>query len=1151
MEKPFCHLHVHTPYSLLDGFAKIDNMVDKAVADNMTAIAITDHGSMFGVIEFYKKAKEKGINPIIGCEVYVSPRTRFQKENIDKRANHLVLLAMNNIGYQNIIKLVSIGYTEGFYYKPRVDIEVLRKYSEGIICLSACLAGKVQQELLNDRYQEAKKTALEFKDIYGEENFYLEVQDHGILDQQRINPFIRKLSKETGIPIVVTNDVHYVEKNDDKVHDVLMCIQTNKTIYDEHKMEFATSEFYFKTREEMYQRFEGYDDGLLNTQRIADRCDVSFDFNTIHLPEYKVENGMSPEEYLRFLGEKGLKKRYGDIDQNIRERFEYEFSVIVNMGYVEYFLIVWDFINYAKTNNIMVGPGRGSAAGSIIAYVLEITDVDPLEYNLLFERFLNPERISMPDVDIDFCYERREKVIDYVKEKYGEDHVAQIITFGTLGAKAAIRDVGRVMAIPYSEVDKVAKEVPYSLGMTIEKALDTNPILRKLYESDEKSRELIDMAKSVEGLPRHASTHAAGVVISKKPVDEYVPLYMHQNSVTTQFTMGTLEKLGLLKMDFLGLRTLTVIQDCITMVKENHGVNIDLHNMKYNDPKVFKLISQGNTLGVFQLESNGMRSFMQELKPENFEDIVAGISLYRPGPMESIPTYIKSKNNAELITYLHPKLKPILSVTRGIMIYQEQVMQVVRDLGGYSYARADLVRKAMSKKQMDVMEMEREYFVYGKQDDSGNVEISGCVRNGVEPEIANKIYDSMIDFAKYAFNKSHAACYGVLAYETAYLKSYYPLEFMAALITSVMSNSNKVVEYVRGCAEMKIKVLGPDINLSSDIFSVEDSAIRFGLVAVKGIGVEAVRSIERERKENGLFLGLRDFINRMINKDINKKLIENLIKAGAFDTLEPIRASLLASYEIILDGENSNRKNNIEGQLSFFKEMESEKPSKYELIKVNEFSKKEKLMLEKEVVGLYISGHPLEDYGDIISKKTTVNTGVLLEKKENYEECQGDDNMKVIIGGIVASKTTKITKRNEMMGIIELEDLYGSIEVIVFPKLMENTMSLLQEDQILIIEGRLSLKEDEKVKILAEKISELAVEDSKKLYLRIPTKDDKELLKAIEQIIKKYPGDTDVIFFAADKRESFISSIYNKVKFNMNFKSEILTIIEEENVKFQ
>lgn len=1151
MEKKFCHLHVHTPYSLLDGFAKIDNMLDKAVADNMTAVAITDHGVMFGVVEFYKKAKAKGINPVIGCEVYVARRTRFQKENLDKRSNHLVLLAMNNIGYQNLIKLVSMGFTEGFYYKPRVDMEILRKYSEGIICLSACLAGKVQQELMDNEYEAAKETALEFRDIYGKENFYLEVQDHGIPEQQRINPFLRKLSNETGIPLVVTNDTHYVNKSDDKIHDILLCIQTNKTIYDEHKMEFATSEFYFKTREEMYDRFDEFEDALENTQKIADRCKVDFDFDTVHLPEYKPENGMTPDEYLRYLGEIGLSKRYSDITKEIRERFEFEMSVILNMGYVEYFLIVWDFINYAKTNNIMVGPGRGSAAGSIVAYVLEITDVDPLEYNLLFERFLNPERISMPDVDIDFCYERREKVIDYVKEKYCDDHVAQIITFGTLGARAAIRDVGRVLAIPYAEVDKVAKEIPFAIGMTIEKALDSNPIFKKIYDTDEKSRELIDIAKSVEGLPRHASTHAAGVVISKKPVDEYVPLYMHQNAITTQFPMTTLEELGLLKMDFLGLRTLTVIQDCMTMIKENHNIDIDLHTMKYTDPKVFDLIAQGNTLGIFQLESSGMRTFMRELKPENFEDIVAGISLYRPGPMESIPTYIKSKNNPSLVSYLHPKLEPILGVTRGIMVYQEQVMQVVRDLGGYSYGRADLVRKAMSKKKMDVMEKEREYFVHGKLKDNGEIEISGCVRNGVEPEIANKIYDSMIDFAKYAFNKSHAACYGVLAYETAFLKYYYPVEFMAALITSIMGTNNKVVQYVRECSDMKIKVLGPDVNSSKDSFSVENGAIRFGLAAVKGIGAEAVKSIEQERVQKGKFTSLSDFISRTAGRDINKRLIENLIKAGAFDEIHSTRAALLGSYEGMLESVNSQRKNNIEGQINLFGEIEISQSEAPSLIDIGEFSQKEKLMLEKEVLGIYISGHPLEEYKNILARKTSTDTAILSDKKENYEEYQHQDNMRVIIGGIVAGKTIKTTRRNEMMVFITLEDLYGAVEVIVFPKIMQSCIDILKEDQILLIEGRLSLKEDEDVKIIAEKVTALAMEESQKVYLRIPSKKDKLLLKNVEDTIRKYPGKTDVIFFASDTRESFVSAIYSKMDFSPRAKEELLNFLKNEDIKLK
>ncbi|MDU6248455.1 MAG: DNA polymerase III subunit alpha, partial [Paeniclostridium sordellii] len=800
MSKDFVHLHVHTEYSLLDGFSRVKNLVARAKELNMSAVAITDHGCMFGAIDFFKVAKAEGIKPIIGCEVYTAPRSMRDKDpNYDKSQGHLILLAKDMQGYQNLIKLVSEAYVQGFYYKPRVDIDEISKYSEGIIALSACLAGDVSQALMNRNYEKAKSIALRYKDIFGEDNYYIEIQDHNLPEQKEVNSELIKLSKEIGVGLVATNDVHYVRKEDSKIHDILMCIQMGKTVNDPARMRFGSDEFYLKSRQEMESVFPDVQEALDNTVKIAQRCNVEFDFNTIHLPQYDVPSGYTPNEYLRMLCFKGLKERYENPSKEILDRLEYELGVIEKMGYVEYFLITWDFINFARENSIMVGPGRGSAAGSIVSYTLYITDIDPIKYSLLFERFLNPERISMPDIDIDFCYERREEVIDYVKRKYGDDHVAQIITFGTMGAKAAIRDVGRVLDVSYNKVDNIAKEIPFALGMTIDKALDTNPNLRKLYEEDGETKEIIDVSRKIEGMLRHASTHAAGVVISKKPIDEYVPLYKHQDAITTQFTMTTLEELGLLKMDFLGLRTLTVIRDALDLIEKNHNVKINFSTMEYDDPKVYELLASGNTLGVFQLESAGMRSFMKQLKPDNFEDIVAGISLYRPGPMDSIPNYINNKNNPERVEYLHEKLKPIMEVTYGCLVYQEQVMQVVRDLGGYSYGRSDLVRRAMGKKKMDVMEKERQYFIHGKFDDNGELEIEGCVRNGVPEDIGNKIFDDMIDFAKYAFNKSHAAAYGVLAYETAYLKAHYPVEFMAALITSVMGNTDKVVEYIREC----------------------------------------------------------------------------------------------------------------------------------------------------------------------------------------------------------------------------------------------------------------------------------------------------------------------------------------------------------------
>ncbi|MFR2552303.1 MAG: DNA polymerase III subunit alpha, partial [Clostridioides difficile] len=1044
MNKDFAHLHVHTEYSLLDGFSRVKKLIKRAKELNMSSIAITDHGCMFGVIDFYKTAIKEGIKPIIGCEVYTAARGLRDKDpNYDKYQGHLVLLAKNMEGYKNLIKIVSTSYVEGFYYKPRVDMEELKKHNKGIIALSACLAGDVARALMNRNYEKAKQFALDYRDIFGEENFFLEIQDHNLPEQKEVNSGLVKLSKETGIPLVATNDVHYVNKEDSKIHDVLMCIQMGKTLNDPNRMRFGSDEFYLKSREEMEELFPYALEAIDNTVKIADMCNVEFDFNTIHLPKYDVPEGYTPETYLRELCFNGLKERYDNPSNEILERLNYELDVIEKMGYVEYFLIVWDFINFSKENNIIVGPGRGSAAGSIVAYTLKITDIDPIKYSLLFERFLNPERISMPDIDIDFCYERREEVIDYVKRKYGDDHVAQIITFGTMGAKAAIRDVGRVLDIGYNKVDKVAKEIPFALGMTIDKALDTNPNLKELYDQDPETKEIINISKQIEGMLRHASTHAAGVVISKNPVDEYVPLYKHQDAITTQFTMTTLEELGLLKMDFLGLRTLTVIRDTLDLIEKNRVIKnytekIDFSKMDYDDPKVYEMLSSGNTLGVFQLESAGMRSFMKQLKPDNFEDIVAGISLFRPGPMDSIPAYIKNKSNPKDVTYLHEKLKPIMEVTYGCLVYQEQVMQVVRDLGGYSYGRSDLVRRAMSKKKMDVMEEERQYFIHGKFDEDGNIEIAGCIRNGVEEEIANKIFDDMIDFARYAFNKSHAAAYGVLAYETAYLKTYYPVEFMAALITSVMGNTDKVVEYIRECKALEIDVLPPDINKSFSKFSVEGDNIRFGLAAVKNVGVNIINNIIAERESNGLFVDLVDLVKRLDQKDTNKRVIESLIKCGAFDNISENRASLMAGYESLLESVSMDRKKNVQGQISLFdafgdSEEDSDFQQIYSLPKRQEYEERERLNLEKEVLGMYVSGHPLSQFEKELQEKTSMDNGKLNSLKEEEESYLQMNETDVIMGGMIVTKTIKTTKRNEIMAFIELEDLYGAIEIIVFP----------------------------------------------------------------------------------------------------------------------
>ncbi|MBS6507073.1 MAG: DNA polymerase III subunit alpha [Paraclostridium bifermentans] len=1158
MSKDFVHLHVHTEYSLLDGFSRIKNLVNRAKELNMSAVAITDHGCMFGAIDFFKVAKKEGIKPIIGCEVYTAPRGMKDKDpNFDKSQGHLILLAKDTTGYQNLIKLVSAAYVQGFYYKPRVDIDEIKKHSEGIIALSACLAGDVSQALMNRNYDKAKNIALKYKEIFGEENYYLEIQDHNLPEQKEVNRELIRLSKEIGVGLVATNDVHYVRKEDSKIHDILMCIQMGKTVNDPARMRFGSDEFYLKSREEMEEIFPEVQEALDNTSKIAQMCNVEFDFNTIHLPQYDVPDGYTPQEYLRMLCFKGLKERYKKPSQEILDRLEYELGVIEKMGYVEYFLITWDFINFARENSIMVGPGRGSAAGSIVSYTLYITDIDPIKYSLLFERFLNPERVSMPDIDIDFCYERREEVIDYVKRKYGEDHVAQIITFGTMGAKAAIRDVGRVLDVSYNKVDNIAKEIPFALGMTIDKALDTNPNLKKLYEEDSETKEIIDVSRKIEGMLRHASTHAAGVVISKKPIDEYVPLYKHQDAITTQFTMTTLEELGLLKMDFLGLRTLTVIRDALDLIEKNHNLKINFSKMEYDDPKVYELLSSGNTLGVFQLESAGMRSFMKQLKPDNFEDIVAGISLYRPGPMDSIPVYINNKNNPENVEYLHKKLKPIMEVTYGCLVYQEQVMQVVRDLGGYSYGRSDLVRRAMGKKKMDVMEKEREYFIHGKTDENGELEIAGCVRNGVPEDIGNKIFDDMIDFAKYAFNKSHAAAYGVLAYETAYLKAHYPVEFMAALITSVMGNTDKVVEYIRECNSLKIDVLKPDINKSFTKFSVEDKSIRFGLAAVKNVGVNVLNNIIKERESSGEFKDFNEFCKRLDSKDLNKRIIESLIKCGAFDEMGDNRASLLLGYEKLLESISMDRKKNLAGQVSLFDGFEMDESinndiqSMYTLPHVKELEEKERLYLEKEVLGMYVSGHPLSQYKDEIKRNTTINNAELNEIKDDYITYLNLNEREVTMGGIVINKTIRTTKRNDLMAIIELEDLFGVIEVIVFPQVLQKYNTVIQEDKIIYIDGRLSIKEDENAKLIAREIRDMndsGNKDKPTLYLKINSIENKELVNDLISVVTKYPGENDIYIYAENIKQVYKWN-HIKVNINENLINELEHILPKTNIK--
>lgn len=1160
MEKNFTHLHVHTEYSLLDGFSRVKTLVKRAKEKGMSAVAITDHGCMFGAIDFYKAAKAEGIKPIIGCEVYTAPRKLTDKDpNYDKHQGHLVLLAKDMTGYKNLIKIVSKSYVDGFYYKPRTDMDELKKHSQGLIALSACLAGDVPRAIMNGNYDKARKLAMEYRDIFGNGNYYLEIQDHGLPEQKQVNTEVVRLSRELNIPLVATNDVHYVDKDDAKIQDILMCLQMQKTIDDENRMKFPSDEFYLKSREEMEQLFPELEEALDNTNEIAERCNVEFEFHKYHLPRYDVPEGYTTNGYFRELCQKGLVERYGeDCPEEYKERLEYELNTIENMGYVEYFLIVWDFINFAKQNNIMVGPGRGSAAGSIVAYILKITDIDPMKYSLLFERFLNPERVSMPDIDIDFCYERREEVIDYVKRKYGEDHVAQIITFGTMGAKIAIRDVARVLNVSYNKADQIAKEIPFELGMTIDKAMDSNPTLVELYESDAEAREVIDISKRLEGTLRHASTHAAGVVIARNPVDEYVPLYKHQDSITTQFTMTTLEELGLLKMDFLGLRTLTVIRDALDLIELNRDIkgyteHIDFSKMEYDDDEVFETLSQGNTLGVFQLESSGMRNFMKQLKPNSFEDIVAGISLFRPGPMDSIPTYIENKNNPEKVTYINDKLRPILEVTYGCLVYQEQVMQVVRDLAGYSYGRSDLVRRAMSKKKMDVMEEERQYFIHGKFDDEGNIEIPGCIRNGISEEDANKIFDDMIDFARYAFNKSHAAAYGVLAYETAYLKVHYPVEFMAALMTSIMGNSDKVVEYIRECNAIGIPVNPPDINKSFSKFSVEGDSIRFGLAAVKNVGVNIIENIVKEREENGEFKDFVDFAKRLDTKDTNKRVVESLIKCGAFDQISENRATLMAGYESVLESISMDRKKNVQGQISLFDAFSAqveEVPDMQlstNLPVVREFSEKERLNMEKEVLGMYLSGHPLSEYKSELDRKTSINMKKINELKENEKTFMKLHDREVIMGGMVIAKRIMTTKRNEIMAFITLEDLYGAIEVVVFPQTLKKFNILLNDDSIILIKGAISIDDDE-AKLIARDIKDINEEyrfnsekisfdvrsnssksKNRQMNVRIDTVGDEELLMKIFTITRKYPGRDRLVLLPKDQNIDMSKPIAYKV----------------------
>lgn len=1115
--KKFVHLHVHTEYSLLDGAGRIESIIAKAKELGMESIAITDHGVMYGVVDFYKQAKKYGIKPLIGCEVYVAPRTMCDRDpKLDSRQYHLVLLAKNEEGYNNLIRLVSMGFTEGFYYKPRVDMEVLSKYSGGLVALSACLAGAVPEYIMNGNYETAKNIALSYSEIFGEGNFYLELQDHGIKEQSLVNQEVVRMSRETGIPLVATNDVHYVEKEDAAAQDILLCIQTGKTVFDEDRLRFQGQEFYLKSPDEMHELFKYIPEALANTAKIAEKCSMDFSFGQVHLPAFDVPEGYTSDTYIRKLCYDGLEKRYTEVTDELKERAEYELSVIIRMGYSDYYLIVWDYVKFAKDNGIMVGPGRGSGAGSLVAYCIGITNIDPIKYKLIFERFLNPERISMPDFDVDFCYERRQEVIDYVVRKYGKDRVAQIITFGTMAARAAIRDVGRALNIPYAQVDMIAKKIPFEIGMTIERAMDINPELRKLYSEDESARQLIDMSKVVEGMARHSSTHAAGVVISKKAVTEYVPLQMNEDVITTQFTMGTLEELGLLKMDFLGLRTLTVIRDTIELIKAKGEEAPDLDNMDYDDAKVYKMISQGETYGVFQLESAGMTQCFKELKPNCLEDIIAGISLYRPGAMDQIPMYITNKNNPDKIQYIHPALEHILDVTYGCIIYQEQVMQIVRDLGGYSMGRSDLVRRAMGKKKADVMAKERENFINGIVDESGSVIVAGCVRNGIPDKIAADIFDEVAKFAGYGFNKSHAAAYAIIAYQTAWLKYYYPVEFSAALITSVMGSSKKVAEYIQHCKNLGIEVLPPDVNESSVSFTVKENKIRFGLAAVKNVGINAIHSIITARQEKGRFEGLYDFLQKIDYSLINKRTVESLIKCGAFDCFHVYRSRMLAVYEKLMESIQGQKKNNVEGQISLFDTMEENIDIVGNIFpEINEYPKRNLLSMEKEMIGLYISGHPLEEYKSELEASVTVTTAEFVTDNESEVQDAGEkfdlDGKKVTIGGIIVSVKQKTTKTNNMMAFVELEDLYGTTEIIVFPKTYDRCRNLLIQDAIVLVEGRISQKEEEAAKIICDTVKPLKKYMGKKLYIKVNTALQPEIIEKLKKVLTEYKGVQQVI----------------------------------------
>ena len=1145
----FTHLHVHTEYSLLDGSNKIKEYVKRLKELGMDSGAITDHGVMFGVIDFYKEAKAQGIKPILGCEVYVAPNSRFDKEVTggEDRYYHLVLLAENNQGYSNLMKIVSRGFTEGYYYKPRVDMEVLNQFHEGIICLSACLAGEVQRDISKGLYDEAKKAALRYEACFGKGNYFLELQDHGIPEQKTVNAALVRMSKELDIPLVATNDIHYTYAEDAQAHDILLCIQTSKLVTDTNRMRYEGGQYYVKSELEMRQLFPYAQEALDNTAKIADRCNVEIEFGVTKLPKFDVPEGYDSWSYLNKLCFDGLAERYPDDDGKLADKLHYELGVIQKMGYVDYFLIVWDFINWAKSHDIPVGPGRGSAAGSIVSYCLHITNIDPIRYNLLFERFLNPERVSMPDIDIDFCYERRQEVIEYVERKYGKDKVVQIVTFGTLAAKGVIRDVARVLDMPYNFADSISKMVPNELNMTLNRALELNPELRNLYEQNEQVHYLIDMCKKLEGLPRHTSMHAAGVVICQKPADEFVPLSRGSDgAITTQFTMTTIEELGLLKMDFLGLRTLTVIKNAVRNVEKTHGIVIDVDKIDYDDKKVLASLGTGKTDGVFQLESQGMKNFMKELKPQNLEDVIAGISLYRPGPMDFIPSYIKGKNNPDLVTYETPQLEPILAPTYGCIVYQEQVMQIVRDLGGYTMGRSDLVRRAMSKKKAYVMEKERANFVHGNAEEG----VPGCEANGIAPEIAEHIYGTMMDFAKYAFNKSHAACYAVVAYQTAYLKYYYPVEFMAALLTSVIDNPTKVSEYIMVCRNMNIQILPPDINEGEAGFSVSGNAIRHALTAIKNIGRPVIDAIVKERTEHGKFNSLKNFIERTAGLDVNKRAIEHFIKSGAFDSFGCTRRQLMSVYVQILDSIQNGKKGVMSGQMSLFDIVSEEEKAELEIKMPDggEYDKELLLSFEKEVLGFYVSGHPMEEYEALWSKYITAKTTDFYLDEETHRTVV-EDGSRATIGGMIMDKKIKYTKNDQIMAFLTVEDMVGSVEVIVFPKDYEKNSYKLTDENKVFIQGRVSVEEERDGKLISEKITAFD-EIPRKVWLKFPNMDsyisqEKQLFDSIAQS----DGNDTIVIYLEDSKQMKTLPPNRNIKADGEVLERLRGMLGENNVR--